>query len=209
MLTDNKFTREFTSDPRRRAVGAPTNVRWSDSQKIEAVTTYLMLGNLTLTSNVLKIPEGTLTAWKRTEWWQELVKEINAQENITLSNKLKKIVDKSLDLISDRLEHGDHIYDQKAGKLVRKPIGAKDLNKIAADMIDKKTKLQSTEATVIAEENIQSKLEKLAKSFEEFANKTLEKPAVVVTDVIYQKEAEVSDEGDNENAVHEEREERL
>src|SRR5688572_21883315 len=107
MLTDNKFTREHAKDPKRRAVSATTNVRWSDSQKIEAVTTYLMLGSLVLTSNVLKIPEVTLASWKKTEWWADVVKEIQAQENITLSNKLKSIVDKSLSLMGDRLENGD------------------------------------------------------------------------------------------------------
>lgn len=189
MLTDNKRRKESTEKPTRRAILAPTNIRWSDSQKIEAVTTYLMLGTVRATAAVLKIPEATVLNWKKTDWWQELVKEIKAQENITLSNKLKKIVDKSIDLVSDRLEHGDFLYDQKAGKIVRKPMLAKDIHKIAVDMIDKRQTLEINENIVVAEETIQNRLEKLAKSFEEFATKTLDKPPVQVTDVMYIKES--------------------
>ena len=145
MLTDNKYTLENTASPARRSVHAPTNKRWSDTQKIEAVTTWLMLGNLRATSRVLEIPEVTLLSWKKSEWWQEVVREITTQENLTLSNKLKKIVDKSLDIVTDRMENGDFIYDQKTGKLVRKPMLGKDVHKIAMDSLATKTKMQQIE----------------------------------------------------------------
>lgn len=196
MLSDSKDERTLQHAPPPRPPGAKTNVRWSDNQKIEAATTFLMLGSLTLTSNVLKIPHETLKQWRKSEWWQELVTDIKSQENIVLSNKLKKIVDKSLDLMTDRLENGDWIYDNKQGKLVRKPIAAKELNKIAGDMIDKSQILQVTEQVQIAEENIKTRLEKLARSFEEFATKS-DKPPIQVTDVVFGKEID--------NAVYEER----
>jgi len=185
MLTDSKAPGLAESTPRPRAVGAKTNIRWADSQKIEAATTYLVTGNMRMVAHMLKIPEVTLYSWKKTEWWAEIIKEIKGQENLVLSNKLKKIVDKSLELVSDRLENGDFIYDQKAGKLVRKPMAAKDLHKIAVDMIDKQAVLENKESVTIAEENVASKLEKLAQQFEQFANKVEAKPAVEVTDVVF------------------------
>lgn len=144
-----------------------------------------MTGQVRLTCNLLKIPEQTLLGWKRTEWWNDCVKELQAQENITLNNKLKKLIDKSLDLVSDRLEKGDFFYDQKTGKVKRKPVVLKDVHKVAVDLIDKRDKLRTTENHVVAEENIMARLEKLNKSFEEFASKQGEKPPVVVTDVVF------------------------
>lgn len=188
MLTDDEKRKQLKTG-RRRSVVAETNKHWSDSQKIEAVQTFLMLGSIKLVHATLKIPEQTLFAWKRSEWWGELVKELQVQDNIILSNKLKKIVDKSHEIVLDRLENGDFIYDQKAGKLIRKPVGIREAHKVALDFTNQRMDIKTTEQVQVAEENIMSKLEKLAKSFEEFATN---KPAVEVTDVVFVKEADDS-----------------
>jgi hypothetical protein len=186
--------------PKRRAVDAPTNVRWSDTQKIEALQTFLLLGGVRAAANALKIPEVTIRSWQRQEWWQEMVKDISAQENIAVSNKLKKIIDKSLDLTLDRLEKGDFIYDQKTGQMKRKPVALRDIHRVAMDSTDRRLKLQTNEQTVVHEENVMSKLEKLASSFAQFANQQDTKAPVQVTDVIF-----VSDASQGENhSVHEE-----
>ena len=45
-----------------------------------------------------------------------------------LDAKTSKIVDKALDQIMDRLENGDHIYDQKTGRIRRAPVKLRELN---------------------------------------------------------------------------------
>ena len=90
-----------------------------------------------------------------------------------------------MEIMADRLENGDHIYDQKAGKLIRKPVALRDAHKVAVDMVGVRDKLKSTEQVQVAEENIMAKLEKLANSFAEFANNKETKAPVVVTDVIF------------------------
>lgn len=200
MLSDK--SRDAKS-PKRRAVDAPTNVRWSDSQKIEALQTFLLLGGVRAAANALKIPEVTIRSWQRQEWWQEMVKDISAQENIAVSNKLKKIIDKSLDLTLDRLEKGDFIYDQKTGQMKRKPVALRDIHRVAMDSTDRRLKLQTNEQTVVHEENVMSKLEKLAESFAQFANKQDTKAPVEVTDVIFVSD---SSQGDAPDALPEERE---
>lgn len=185
MLSDNENRAKIPSS-RRRATGAPTNKHWSDSQKIEAVTTYLTLGNLVLTSNVLKIPEMTLRGWKQKQWWADIEAELRTQENIQLSSRLQRIIDKTLEAAEDRINHGDLIYDNRTGQLVRKPVNLRDVHKVAMDMIDKREQLTNRVPTHVAMEQIDDRLKKLASQFEQIAQKT--KPPIEVTDVIFTEE---------------------
>lgn len=197
MLSDK--SRDAKS-PKRRAVDAPTNVRWSDTQKIEALQTFLLLGGVRAAAHALKIPEVTIRNWQRQEWWQEMLKDISTQDNLAVSNKLKKIIDKSLDLTMDRLEKGDFIYDQKTGQMKRKPVALRDIHRVAMDTTDRRLKLQTNEQTVVHEENVMSKLEKLASQFAQFATT---KAPINVTDVVYVSE---SSQGTEPDALPEERE---
>jgi transposase-like protein len=173
---------------RRRAVDAPSR-SWSDSQKLEAVTTYLSLGNLALTSRVLKIPEMTLREWKQKDWWKEIEGELKVQDNIQLSSRLKRIIESTLSVTEDRLANGDWIYDNKTGQLVRKPVNMRDAHKVAMDMIEKREILDNKAPTSVSVEQIDDKLKKLAEKFEQIAagRRPLE-----VTDVIIGTEVSVA-----------------
>lgn len=175
------------ASPTRRSV-TDVGAKWSDTQKIEAVTTWLMLGNGAQTAKVLGIPLITFRVWKASAWWKEIESELRVGEKLILSARLKNIVDKALEQVTDRLENGELKYNSKKGELYRQPVQMKDANKVLADMIDRREKLVTTEQHQMQEEGVKEKLEKLAKSFEEFANKQANKPVVNVTDVIFQKE---------------------
>jgi transposase-like protein len=179
MLSD-KPSRVAVKSNRRRSVKS-TNKHWSDSQKIEAVTTFLALGGSpSKTCEILQIPLQTLQSWRKAEWWHRIEQDIQKEEKLTLSYNLKQVIDKSIHLIADRLENGDWIYDNKTGKLLRKPVPMKDAARVASDMIDKRLKIADSETFTIAQENIQDKLNQLAKSFSELATK---KPVLLAQDV--------------------------
>lgn len=200
---------------KRRPTNATTNLLWSDSQKVEAVQTYLLLGSVKQTSFALKIPEPTLVSWRTKEWWKELEKEFKTQENITLSNKLKKLVDKSLSLVDDRLDKGDFIYDQKTGKMKRKPVALRDIHRVAVDMVAVRNRMDVNETQTIAQDSIAEKLAKLAAEFAKVADKLDTKAPVVVTDIVFQDSSSVTTtdiiyiQEENASAIHEEREEGL
>lgn len=179
MLSDNDTRKNLPSN-RRRAVDAAKK-NWSDSQKLEAVTTYLALGNLVLTSNVLKIPEMTLRGWKQKDWWKDIEGELRVQESLELSARLKRIVENTLAAAEDRIANGDFIYDNKSGQMVRKPVSLKDAHKVAMDMIEKREFLDNKQPTSVSMERIDDKLTKLAQKFEEIASG---RKAIEVTDVI-------------------------
>lgn len=161
---------------RIRSIAAETNRQWADSQKMEAIQSYLLLGNLALTSRILGIPEITLRVWKTTQWWKDAVAEIKSQEKVELSAKMKKIVGASLAVVEDRLVNGDFQFDQKTGEVIRKPVNMKDAHRVAMDMqqrqelVDKSLSGEEDKG----DEGVQSRLLKLAEQFAEMATKKIE-----------------------------------
>ena len=148
-----------------RPISADTNMKWSEKQRMDAVNSYLLLGNLALTSRVLNIPEVTLRYWKAQPWWKDAVAEIKSSEKMQLSVRVKKLVDASLAVVEDRLINGDFQFDQKTGEVVRKPVNLKDAHKVAIDMADKHEALEKAEDVVQKEENVDDKLLRLADKF--------------------------------------------
>lgn len=193
MLSDNEKLKKVKARP-RRSTKLNTTIRggkwWSDSQKIETVQLYLMLGNIAEVGRRLSIPYITIRTWKTSEWWKEITEALKSQENILFGNRLRTVIDDSIGVVHERLLHGDYIYDQKSGELRRKPVLMKDALKVTTELIDKRQKIEKPEYDQVAQEGVMERLEKLAKSFEQFAVKKIdnEAPIIEVTDVIFGKE---------------------
>lgn len=173
MLTDTE-SKKTQKNNKPRSIEAKTNKQWSDKQRLEAVQTFLTLGNLALTSRLLGIPEITLRVWKRSTWWQDSVAEIRSSEKIELSAKLKKIVNASLAVVEDRLVNGDFQFDQKSGEMVRKPVNMRDAHRVAVDLHQRQEVLEAVENETIREEDTDSKLLRLAEKFAMMATKKIE-----------------------------------
>ncbi len=188
MLSDSDKLKNVASRKKRPTTGV-NNMHWSDSQKIEAVTTYLALGNLVLTSSVLKIPEFTLRAWKQKDWWKEIEQELAVQDDIQLSGRLKRIIETTLSATEDRIKNGDWIYNNKDGCLMRKPVNLRDVHKVTMDMIDKRDVISGKSTVSLATEAIDDRLMKLAEKFAEIAQAKAN-PVIEVTDVIVGDETE-------------------
>ena len=157
-----------------RPITAATNLKWSEKQRMDAVNSYLLLGNLALTSRVLNIPEITLRVWKTQPWFKDAMAELRGSEKMQLSTRVKKLVDASLAVIEDRLINGDFQLDQKTGALVRKPVLMKDAHKVAMDMSNKQESLEKAETVAVAEEHVEDKLLALAAKFADMATKKIE-----------------------------------
>lgn len=194
-LSDSKMKYMQTRSGGRRAVGDQRK-RWSDSQKTEAVQTYMILGSLKLVAGALKIPFDTLKVWKASEWWKTLEGELRVQEDLQLSTRLTKIIARSYDVVEDRLEHGDFVYDQKSGKMRRKPVAMRDAHKVAVDLMEKKDMLIDRHLTgeTVTTDKIEKTLADLAANFAKIANQINTHGPVEVTDVIF---------GDDSNATKE------
>lgn len=143
----------------------------SENKRIEAVTTYLILGKLPLVASTIGVPLTTLKAWKQQQWWHDLVAEIQIESDVELDQKLAKRIDKALELVNDRLENGDYLYDPKTGSFIRKPVNVRDGWKVASEMIDRRWLLRKQPKDVTSQEEIGAILKNLATEFADMARK--------------------------------------
>ena len=147
-------------------------LHYSPEKKAQVVTAYIALGNAELVEAITKVSASTIRGWKRQEWWKELEGVLREEEHSTLDSKLRKVVEKSLDLVMDRLDNGDFVFDQKSGQCVRKPVSLKDVHKVSTETIDRREILKRFSVKAIAKPNLEHHVAQLAEQFAQF-NKTL------------------------------------
>ena len=147
------------------------NSTWPIEKKIEAVTTWLALGNLRHVAGVTGVGYDLIKQWRMMPWWKDLEAEIIASRRVKSANKLSKIVDKSLDVIDDRLENGDFILNNKTGEIMRKQVTLRDATTAANALMQRQAileKLNKDEQTIESTVNIVDQLKNLANEFAKF-----------------------------------------
>jgi hypothetical protein len=157
---------------------------WPVEKKIEAVSTWLILGSYKMTSAATGVPYDTIRKWKEQPFWAEMIAEIRATEGIQLDNKLSSLANKSLDAVLDRIENGDFIYDQKTGTIQRKPAALRDVHRVAVDTLAKRNEMRkSAEATRdVAQSSVAEQLKMLAQEMAKWNNKP-KQHAIVLDEV--------------------------
>jgi transposase-like protein len=193
------------SDKKVAKVKNPVGKKYyTDRQKLEAVTTYLMLGgNAALTAKTLSISVETIYLWARSEWWNRLTNEIKKEEKLQLSARLKKIINTSWDVVGDRLEKGDWVLNNKTGEVIRKPVSLRDASKVAVDAAVLRDRLDLGDSFSTQTDAIEDKLTKLALAFTNLAKGITNNQAV--EDIAHTDNAE-AEEG-TDDAVYDEWEE--
>lgn len=116
-------------------------VQWPEAKRLEVVTTYLSCGSLQMTSVMTTVPIDTLNSWKRQPWWKQYIEELQQEEATALSNRLSKVLDKSLLKVEKMLEEGEEVYNPKTNSTVRVPVRIRDAHKISSDLIDKRQRI--------------------------------------------------------------------
>jgi len=120
--------------------------QYSDEDRRNAIGHYLVLGSLRRVEDATGIPNQTLSGWTKTDWWNQAIGKIRAERNDELDNRLSAAVDKALDGIMDRLEHGDaQVID---GEIRRVPIKARDLAVVTGVTFDKRQLLRSMPTSI-------------------------------------------------------------
>jgi len=146
---------------------------WGEAKRIEAVTTYLATGSATETSRILEIPLKTIEGWKSQDWWKETIVKIQQEDDQKLDAKTSKIIDRALEGLLDRIENGEHIYDQKTGKIKRTPAKLRDLNVAFNNLLDKRQLLRNKPTKIVEQQTTAVQLQNLANSFAQFVQKTI------------------------------------
>src|SRR3990167_388556 len=150
---------------------------WSDNKRIEVVTTWLALGKIPLVAHTTGVSEGTIRQWRTQPWWKELELSILTETDQELDAKLAHRIDKALDVVLDRLNNGDFLYDPKTGEFIRKPLNMKDTNRVLMDMVDKRLLIRKQPREQTSQEAVGEILKNLAREFEQMAKKKLKETA--------------------------------
>jgi transposase-like protein len=183
--------------PKKRPVDA-VGKWYSDAQKLDAVKLWLVSGNLAATAAAIGIPYETVKTWRYSKWWSDLATEIKSEGRVQLSQKLKAVASKALEITMDRLENGD-IRMSPTGELARVPVPALTAAKITNDFLDRHNDLEKVpeEANTAT---IQDRLASLAATFEDLSKKirrveVLDIIPNEVTDAVYDQREEGLQEG--------------
>jgi hypothetical protein len=175
----------------------PANTPWNWSEKSEAVTCYMLTGNMRVVAETTGIPYDTLTDWRKTDWWQQLVEELRTAKKAHTGNKLSAIVNNSLELLTDRLENGDWVLNNKTGQMTRRPVSLRDATQLTNSLMTRQLQMEElADRMEHRRETVQDTLKILAKEFQKW-NRIQNKGA---TEVAFK---------ETENAVHDQWEERL
>jgi hypothetical protein len=143
---------------------------WTQNQKLEAVSTYLMLGNMAETAIVTGIPHQTLKVWKTTDWFKEFALQLKTEDVQQMDSNMKRIINKALKATEDRIDLGDAQFDQRTGEIVRVPIKAHVALKISTELLAKQQKLDDKPIKEEVERTIDDRLLKLSEEFAKFAS---------------------------------------
>jgi len=112
-----------------------TGISWS--KRMEVVARYMLLGNMRLVAEQTNISYSTLMSWKNTDWWPEMVSQLKRQKQTKTNDNITKLIEQSLDVMQDRLDNGDFVFDQKTGQVVRKPVSIRDATQIATNLLQR------------------------------------------------------------------------
>ena len=113
-----------------------TGSKYDDRQRREAVTQYLLLGNVEAVAKATRIPATTLRDWMASPWWNTLSVEVRSEKGAELDGALTRIIHEATTQLLDRLKNGDPVM--VAGQVKRKPVSARDLALVAAITYDKR-----------------------------------------------------------------------
>ena len=114
------------------------NSNYTKQQKIEAVAVFIVVGTIRETARLVGMPYETLIGWVKSDWWADCITQTHAINRHIVNARTTNIINKAFDNVEERLDNGEYAtYDSKAGKIIRKPVSAKDSATIAGIMFDK------------------------------------------------------------------------
>ena len=161
------------------ALGPTFGHSWA--KRFDVVARYMLLGNGKLVAEQTGVSYDTLMDWRQSDWWPEVVQQLRRQGKKKTSDTLVKVVENSLDIVSERLDQGDWVLNQKTGKLVRKPVTAKDAAQIANNLLQRQIQVEDiVYAVENKQESVKDTLAMLAKEFQKLNRNTSKKETIDV-----------------------------
>lgn len=138
---------------------------YTEGDKFKVLTTYTVLGSLVDTAEETGVSLETIKGWKKQAWWPRMLAQIKGEENANLAARYRKVVQKTIDKLIERVDNGDIIID-KDGEERLVPIRGRDLAVIAGIATQQMEKLDqdnTREDTLSVTERLTKIAEELVK----------------------------------------------
>ena len=149
---------------------------WYPPEKRIEVATLFVAGvtNASQIEELTKIPAATVRDWKRQEWWGDLIDRVRYEKDEELDPKFSKIIEKTLDRITESLELGDEVITRD-GEVIRKKVSGKDAAQIMKLTVQERQLLRGKPTSRVEKLSQKDTLLELATEFRKFAGaKTIE-----------------------------------
>lgn len=117
----------------------PTNngngCKYTSTQRYNAALAWAITGNAEAAANMVSLPGHLVRKWTGEAWWLRAVDVVVRLKRREMDGRLQGILEKGLDVLSNRLEHGDTVLHN--GQERRLPVRAKDAAVIVGIVYDK------------------------------------------------------------------------
>jgi hypothetical protein len=150
---------------------------YSEGDKFKVLTTYTVLGSLIETAKETGVSLDTIKGWKKQAWWPRMMAQIKGEENAHLAARYRKVVQKTIDKLMERVEDGD-VFVDKDGNERTIPIRGRDLAVIAGIATQQMEKLDQDHVR----EDTLSVTERLTKIAEELVKMHSKKRETITID---------------------------
>lgn len=148
---------------------------WHEKDRIRAASVYGVTGKITKVVEITGIPAETLRRWKQEPWWNEVIDRIKVEKDEDFDQRLTNIIERSMDEIEDRLENGDSVYDNKTGKILKKPMGGKEIGVLTSIAFDKRDLIRRKQKTQVEQQSTKELLQSIANTVRDFVKITNQK----------------------------------
>jgi len=110
--------------------------KYTHDERVRVVAAQYMTGSSKRASDMTGVPASTIRDWKKNAtWWDEVLFLVKRQKQAQLDGQITTIIDKLVDGLVDRLNHGDEKMGRN-GELVIIPVSAADQARILKTVHD-------------------------------------------------------------------------
>ena len=135
------------SESDRTIIPKQPGSHYTNEQRRSVIADYFVTGNITKTADMNNMPRRTVGTWIKSEWGVELLAEVRHEKGEEYDANLTKLIDSAFAEAQDRIDNGDYRVT-KDGKLIRVPMGGKELVISGATVYDKQ-RLHRNQPTAI------------------------------------------------------------
>ena len=132
--------------------------QYTDEQRIAVLADYYVIGNITKTADMHNMPKQTVSSWVRSEWGVEILGQIGTEKGEEYDANLTKLIDSAFAEAQDRIDNGDFRVT-KDGKLIRVPMGGKELVISGATVYDKQRLHRNQPTSITSKHDSRAMLE--------------------------------------------------